>query len=302
MKRQRLFKKSGQMAVPESRRGERASIGESSDEPRTHKTKAIIRDEAGEDEGPVETRGTSRGEGLGNPLAASTPQSQAEWLQSLDIVQAQAVYELMCAEKKVSEKLQCSEEDAQDLVFLQASQGSDRDGRWWASWATCEVVDTTAKKKDHPRWDPRLNGGPQSAGQKLARVVGPKKFGELLALTNWAKFQTHHVAYNSDPRREAEPLPLNAGSGGSVSHLCDERGCIKLCHLESTPVHKANMDRQRCGGVVLVHMNGFILAEQPCVHGVKLADGGSLADRIRLSCRHLRLCEIAQGAVEWVLQ
>ena len=111
-----------------------------------------------------------------------------------------------------------------------------------------------------------LDAGPNSWGKQLKKAVSEEAWQTLTDYTSYLKVEAHHVAYNADNRRVTAPLPLNVGAGGSVSHLCDEGGCVKQSHLEATPIHKDNTDRQRCLGVVLLYFRGVIVKEVPCKH------------------------------------
>lgn len=276
------------------------SEGDSSEGPSTNKVVDTDMHGTGEDQGPVESRGTSRGEGLENLLAATAPKTLAEWLRSLSLDSAQAVNQVMRSGLKLDVKSQCSESDLEILPFLKAAPGDEgRDGRWWLTWCTCEVVVTTDKGASHPRWQVRLGCGPASVGEKLRSVLSDVEFEGLRWISDYPKFQAHHIAYNADPRREAAPLPLDCGSGGSISHLCDERGCLN--HLEATPIHMHNMDRQRCSGVVLIVLLGVIIKVVPCSHGMQLAGDDTLESQISSSCRRLRLVELYSGTVRSVL-
>lgn len=89
------------------------------------------------------------------------------------------------------------------------------------------------------------------------------------------------MAYNADlSRRDTAPLPLNAGAGGSLSHLCDKRGCVRVSHLEVTSEHATNLARQRCRGPSLLVFRGRIVQEHLCAH----AQGGTREELLRNSC------------------
>jgi hypothetical protein len=120
----------------------------------------------------------------------------------------------------------------------------------------------------------------------------------------------HHVAYAAHPARAEAPIPENAGAGGSISHNCDTQGCCKIQHLEATPKHQDNMDRQRCSGVTLITYKGVIVQEIPCAHGktTSLLPGGldldaftaddiALHNRIRTSCIGLRVIELDERCI-----
>ena len=116
------------------------------------------------------------------------------------------------------------------------------------------------------------------------------------------KLPCHHVAYNADLlRRGTAPLPLDAGAGGSLSHTCDKRGCVRVSHLEVTSEHRDNLNRQRCQGPSLLVFRGVIVQERPCAH----AQGERHEERLRNSCvgslRLHTLTDASAGAIASIL-
>lgn len=109
------------------------------------------------------------------------------------------------------------------------------------------------------------------------------------------KFQTHHVAYNATSKRDAAPLPLNLGSGASVSHLCNTAGCCSGEHLQVETLHRENLVRQRCRGVLLLVHNSVIVQEQPCSHADMTQP---FNDQILSSCRKVQIVVVSQPAAE----
>ncbi|TGO44620.1 hypothetical protein BOTNAR_0780g00010 [Botryotinia narcissicola] len=218
----------------------------------------------------------------------------AKWLRSLSLEDAKAVFEVMCAVTSQAAKHQVSEEDRGILASLQAVPGESRDGSWYVKWSTCTVA-TVKSGVSHPRWQVKLPGK-SSVGAKLKSSLTSGAWETLLRdCGNKLRVGYHHVSYNADPRRGAVPLPLGLGAGASLSHLCDEQGCFDEQHLEASTVHKDNMDRQRCSGVLLLHFDGIIVKEVPCLHGKEKESSGSLEAKIRASCIKVRLLEISQG-------
>lgn len=254
------------------------------------------------------------GSGSGQLSASSMPTTEAEWLRSLSLQTAQAVLKLMRSSVKLAFVSQVPESEQAVLATLKALPCNEgRDGSWYISRSTCEVVATTAKDTSHPRWQVDLTAGPKSVGQKLKAVLSEGEWRSLLDVVEgrrqW-KVMAHHIAYNASDLRVSAPLPLDCGRGGSISHPCDQRGC--LIHVEATPVHKDNMDRQRCLGILLLHFRGVITKEVPCVHGCKLGVGGEhgeelgfggvvnqeseiLKSQLRRSCLKIRLLEISEA-------
>lgn len=176
--------------------------------------------------------------------------------------------------------------------------GETHSGAWWLALYRCEIVGIAGN--DHPRWQIDTNGtGPGSNMTKVRRALTLASLAIFRTLASAGtkkivKLNCHHVAVNADLlRRSAAPLPLDAGSGGSVSHLCDVRGCIRAAHLEVTPLHLNNLVRQRCQGPCLIVFGGIIVQETPCPHG----RGASHEERLRNSCLgKLMLCSLDHGA------
>jgi hypothetical protein len=219
----------------------------------------------------------------------------AKWLRSLSLEEAQAVFDVMRAVASQAQKHQVSEEDRGILSSLKAVPGSSRDGAWYVKWSTCTVA-TAKSGSGHPRWQVKLDQGKASIGAKLKQVLPTRAWETLLQDCNkMLRVGYHHVSYNADPRRGAAPLPLGLGAGASISHLCDEEGCFCQHHLEANPIHRDNMDRQRCSGVILLHFDGILVKEVPCSHGEKQGASGSLETKIKASCIKVRLLEISQG-------
>lgn len=270
-------------------------------------------DGALEDGGSL-VKSTAVVEGLGNPGYGAKPETEAEWLRSLSLQTSQGVLKLMKSSVKLTSMSQVSELERVLLATLAALPCNEgRDGSWYASWSTCEVVVTTAKDTSHPRWQVDLTAGPSSVGQKLRAVLSEEEWRTLQDVTGGRRqlrVQAHHIAYNASDLRVLAPLPLNCGDGGSVSHPCDQRGC--LTHVEATPVHMDNMNRQRCSGILLLYFRGVIIKEVPCIHGRNLGVVGEyreeldfvgvvnqeselLKAQLRRSCVKIRLVEMSEA-------
>jgi len=252
----------------------------------------------------IEAKGKSS-LGLANP-AKTTEQRIAGYLRDLSMEDALALKTLMVQEGKFSYKVQATPEDIQKLQTLvgQPMLDTGRDGAWYLNIVTCKIWDTKQSGSDHPRWQVKMTGSGFDTRKARIKQVLSKSAWETLLATFPVTFKpaVHHIAYNADPRREAAPLPLNVGAGGSVSHPCDERGCI--AHLESTPVHGDNMDKQRCKGITLICFKGFIIQEVPCAHGecaTPLVGEELFEAKILASCRKVRLLELGGDAVNAVL-
>lgn len=230
--------------------------------------------------------------GLGN-LAVN---SNATWLAAMTLPDAQACWKLYRSCKGVRNKCRLDPQQQEKLTSLRAvDPATGRNGKWYLQHITCEVAELEASSSGHPRWQVRLEEGPLSVGQRLKRTISARAWESLIAYTKYLKVEVHHVAYNADLRRETAPIPSNVGAGGSISHLCDEVGCCKASHLEATPIHKDNLDRQRCTGILLLHFKDVIVQEVPCSHGQKR--GTDLESQLTSSCvQHIQLVEISSGA------
>lgn len=210
----------------------------------------------------------------------------ADFLNSLADNEARGLFDLMKTEGPPTRSCILSDEQYQLVRGLRAAPGSVRDGRWWTDLLTCEAYGKP-DVKDHPRWqiDVDSQDGLVHRVQKLLSVESFAKFKSLATVgdKSMVKLQRHHVALNADRSRSDGPLiPSDSGKGGSVSHLCDRKGCVRACHLETAAVHKTNLSRQRCQGVMLLCLQGVIVQEQPCAHAQ--AGDGSLASMLQNSC------------------
>ncbi len=249
------------------------------------------------------------GQGVGTLTEGKDVQT-ARWLRSLTLEQSQGLWKVFSTvmDGKLSDKLALPESEIAMLRSLKAKPDTGRDGQWYASWSTCKVVTASADKKSHYRWQIDITAGARSVGSKVRLAIGDERWQALILLVSPArqvKLQAHHVAYNALSIRANRPLPLNCGTGGSISHPCDTNSC--LVHLESTPVHKDNMDRQRCPGIILTCFRGFIIKETPCLHGMKLGGGERiqgeeiesesvvLNEQLRWSCTKIQLVTLSEG-------
>ena len=199
---------------------------------------------------------------------------------SLDCVMRSALKSRIAAASTLSVSVRSQ---LQSLRGLEG--GLTHDGSWWVDLCKCEIVEL--KSDDHPRWQVDLNGAGRSSNVALVRgVLTAQSFSLFEAASTEGvkkvvKLPCHHVAYNADlSRRDTAPLPLDAGAGGSISHSCDRRGCVRVSHLEVTSEHADNLSRQRCQGPSLLVFRGVIVQERPCAHG----RGGSHEAQLRNSC------------------
>lgn len=204
----------------------------------------------------------------------------------------EGLFNLMCSQRQLVRIKHYDDEMLPCYVALGAGR---QDGERWADWATCEVWGETQRRSeestDHPRWQINFHAGSVDVKTPQKPVKGMPPAGQqvkgILELKEWQnwkhaastgskrpnlKLQAHHVAYAASHRFQLKQLPANLGKGSSVSHTCDQRGCITLGHLLVEDEHIDNMARQRCPGVVLTVLDGVIITEEPCAHATKIGD------------------------------
>lgn len=232
-------------------------------------------------------------EALSEELGGSSKESRnARFLADLSLEDAKALYRVMLGEVSTVATSPLKPADAARLAAMRSSGQSGRDGRWYTDRVTCLLSQTKSINNSHPRWQFKLDGGPSSVAGKIRRAISSRAWETLSSLSNAMKISQPHVSYNADDRRVTAPLPLNVGAGGSVSHLCDVKGCIKQSHLEATPNHIDNMGRQRCAGIVLLCFRGVIVQEVPCSHGKALSI--ILAEQLLRSCTRVQILDVSE--------
>jgi len=133
-------------------------------------------------------------------------------------------------------------------------------GQWWMNWSQCCVFFPGAVP------NPVI---PPQASMVLTLTRCPAGirnsiFRPWIGAKSNVKVMAHVVAWKS--RNLATPVPHDLGRGSSISHLCDTASCCRRDHLALAPAHQANMDRQRCRGVLLVCVEGVIVRQERCPH------------------------------------
>lgn len=186
-------------------------------------------------------------------------------------------------------------------LYMYESLGDGLSGAEWRAWACCHNVTSfgqnpptiyprfqvnfTVSDKRHVFTPEAKKTGPSPVGLEIknlfsepsweafkALAEGESKEGATPRSKKIARLGTHHLAYNAKVARaksagiDLEPLPLDVGSGSSVSHLCDNPKCANPAHLEVALAHRDNMARQRCSGVTLVVVSGVIIEVDHCPH------------------------------------
>jgi len=192
---------------------------------------------------------------------------------------------------------------ADELLFLQGL-GDIEDGAFWVPFCTCSLVDSRcAKSKEHSRWKLNFGGGdvagivstPQKGAARDLKLLGSfndpvthifdasawNSFKAVGRVTNPSKgpqrgvvnITVHQLYYAASPKMLVTPLPLDSGTGSSLSHFCDMLGCTgerDASHLEVVQAHVDNVVRQRCPGAQLTVGSLFgermIVARRLCRH------------------------------------
>ena len=177
-------------------------------------------------------------------------------------------------------------ENAYERVSVLKSMVSTRAGRFYLDLIECRIGKEPGPRENlrrqHPKWN--VHSIPMAA--KIIDIVGQAQYHDLIgdAEKHSVELSMPSVVYNARfPRLPTQKIPE---SDGSISHLCDRRGCIRLEHLEATSVADNNA-RQRCKGITLHLFRGYIIRESPCAH----AHGDTIEAQLRTSCMKLRLFE-----------
>lgn len=199
--------------------------------------------------------------------------SGAEFLRALTDHEAISLWNVVDEQYNWHNTTGLGEAEYSRLRTLRARQdGATHSGQWWVELIKCTRTGTEVAS-DHQRWQVDVTGqGPRCAMAKVRRALSEQSLTRFLSLaTTGTKkkvaLQAHHVRYNADvTRRHLKPLPLDAGKGGSISHLCDQTGCVRLSHLEVSIRHIDNLERQRCRGATIIYVGDTILLEKPCAH------------------------------------
>lgn len=166
--------------------------------------------------------------------------------------------------------------------MVESGPAAGLDGDFWSNWATCTIL----KHGKHERHMFNLAAksgkvatpGAGSQGMQLQQALGGRESQEWIALKaiprtpavaalrSHVKVWPHHLACKANP--VGGNIPLDAGQGGSVDHLCGSSGCIIPEHCIACPQHKVNTDRIGCEGIMLHYMGSIITAVYPCPHQV----------------------------------
>ncbi|SRR5579871_410191 len=219
---------------------------------------------------------------------------QAIWLNGLSERSRGKLYDLLISSVQVRDKVNVLG-DVAALIQLNNFLAPVRTGLWYKDLVTCKVVELGGMA-GHPRWQVRIGGTPSahSIGGRLREILAINEWEGLRQLapsSGQVKLNMHHIAYGCSDYMSQEPLPVNPGRGGSVSHLCDTLGCIRVDHLRVTVHHVHNLSRQRCQGILLLTYMGEVILEKPCIH----AGEGSLEELLESSCRQVSYWELSDA-------
>ena len=235
--------------------------------------------------------------------------SSAAWFNSLTIASREALNNLMRTTLGWDYMWHVSG-DVTRKQLMRMNGGSLDGGSGWCAFARCEVVRLGTGSREHPqhpRWQVRVVAGDggepsvSSVGGKVKRALDPTGWQALVGLGGvggQVKLFCHHVSYAASVSMASALLPLNNGAGGSVSHHCDQIGCICPEHLSTAVNHHDNLVRQRCPGVFVVVYGDQILVERPCSHG----SGLSQPEKLRSSCRKVLTIRLPDDAAARVHQ
>lgn len=245
--------------------------------------------------------GQSKGESVENGVL--------KWLNDLTPEQCKALFNGVISDKgaKITKMVRSQPaEEIEGLAELKSGINS-RDGSWYLSLIRCHISGLSAAD-GHPRVQVDVLSKGETQNGLLSRVkaaVGKEASDRFIRLGDslgsgkpgrkQIKLQAHHVAFRAASEDGVNIVPLNAGKGGSISHLCDVKGCVRGDHLESTPAHAQNMARQRCHGVRLLTFANQIVQETPCAHG---RGKGDTLGEILASCRKVSILEVSAGAAD----
>lgn len=222
------------------------------------------------------------------------------WLNTLGADDLVALFEVFGTNVGTEDRRQITGDgDPVGLAALHANGG--RCGQWYMEWVKCEIANLSVTG-GHPRWQPRIRSSSTGLTPSSLLTVG-RQMKASLSANAWAtlkvmvpgdqiKMQIHHLSF-----RRQHPhlqLPGNLGHGSSISHLCDQAGCVRGTHLELAAQHATNLVRQRCIGVTLIAGLDLIILELPCAHSV----GNSALERINTSCRKIHMIRLPDDSIE----
>jgi len=133
-------------------------------------------------------------------------------------------------------------------------------GQWWMDWSNCLVFFPGAVPA--PVVPPDIHH--VLTFKSCPAGVRDSIFNAWKGRKTNVKVGAHLLAWKS--ANLATQMPHNLGAGASISHLCDTHSCCRRDHLMLAVAHQANMDRQRCRGVILVSVDGDIVHQEQCPH------------------------------------
>jgi len=224
--------------------------------------------------------------------------STRTWLNGLTQGERSALALLMCDSVGFTFTSQITGGSIVNLAPI--SGNAPRSGNWYKEWVKCKVIRLDLEG-GHPRWQPRIKnkeGVTPTSHTALGRLIKKRLTKEswsalkvIAGSKGQLKLPCHHLAYLA--AKSGSQIPDDMGSGSSLSHLCDVKGCIRGEHLELTTEHVDNLVRQRCHGVTLLVAYDFILHEIPCGH----ASGDTLLEKVESSCRKLRVVNIPDSSL-----
>ena len=239
--------------------------------------------------------------------APTDPQARmSRWLNALSNEEAQEFHEIVNG--AATSTVFLSNTLADRIRRCTNSLDEGRSGAFYVDeWLACQIspfcpVKDGKGKIGHPRIQINViqkRVDPQSWLEKMRGALNEAAVTAFIALKSAGKKQVHlaphQVAYNS--RRTIstyKPIPDNCGRGASISHLCDQTGCVKPFHLVVAEEHQANTRLVNCTGMnLVVDANGCIVAELACKHATSRVVDIKALDTC---CRRLNIVPIG---CEW---
>jgi hypothetical protein len=138
-------------------------------------------------------------------------------------------------------------------------------GEWWMDWSECCIF--------YPGIVPNPIVPPVASSQiqfaACPAGISQANFNAWKGRSANVKPLAHVIAWKQ--ANIATQVPQNLGAGTSISHLCDTASCCRRDHLVLAAAHQANMDRQRCRGVMLIAITdatglSLIIRQERCSH------------------------------------
>jgi len=245
--------------------------------------------------------------------SALSPSNVYTWLNSLSDAEAIRLHELVnVPNAKRTHFIPLSVVNR--LSGCTNNQFPARNGQFYTGWLEC-LISTMGPNRngEHRLGHPRVrftvprnkNDATVQFYSEMKKFIPDEKMRVFDSLatrteknssTEQVRIHVHHIAYNSCRSGPGYRPMAQCGKNLSVSHLCDQVGCVRLEHVpEFVTKHGDNSRRQRCRGIVLVIQtmpdgSENIVKEVPCVH----AGSADITDESLAACCR-KVCIIPLG-------